>query len=302
MALIDNIVPLAKNLFWIKAPGKGKYPYCNGFLITGKQNLLIDAGVGDEMIAEIDSRKRIDTLLISHSHPDHMLQWHLLKDRHVMMPAETPDLVTDISQLALRFTGSQANAVLWIKRVRDVLGLQPLRAPDSRFSDGEIIDLGGARLMAIHAPGHLNDHYCFLYENSVLLTTDIDFDSFGPWYGNPESDIDRFKQSIAKVRNLKFDLVCSSHKPPIIGKEAQQAFDDYLAVFDQRKQQIMELCNGRRTFEDIVAESPFYRNKMPDRNMQKIFEGRMIQNNLDILISEELVECTNNMYSQINRN
>lgn len=302
MALTDNIIPLAKDLFWIKAPGKGKYPYCNGFLITGKQNLLIDAGIGEEMIKEVDSLKRIDILLISHSHPDHMLRWHLLKDRHIMMPTETPEFVTDFSKLALRFTGSEEGAVHWIKRVKEVLKLEPLRLPDSQFGDGDAIDLGGAVLKAIHAPGHLNDHYCFYFQNSVLLTTDIDFDSFGPWYGNPESDINLFKQSIQKVREYDFDLVCSSHKPPIPAREADHTFDNYLAIFDQRKQQIIDLFDGSKSFEELLTASPFYRNKMPDKNLQKVFEGRMIQKNIDLLCEEGEIESRGSVFTRIDRN
>lgn len=298
MALTDNIVPLAKDLFWIKAPGKGKYPYCNGFLITGRQTLLIDAGMGEEMIKEIDSFKRIDFLLISHSHPDHMLRWNLLKDRHIMMPAETPEYVTDFSKLALRFTGSEEYSIHWIKRVKEVLNLEPLRLPDSRFADGDIIDLGGPSLKAIHAPGHLDDHYCFFFQNSVLLTTDIDFDSFGPWYGNPESDIELFKQSIGKVREYPYDLVCSSHKPPIPAKDADQAFDSYLAIFEQRKEEIFDLINDSISFADLLAASPFYRHKMPDKNLQFVFEGRMIQKNLDLLVAEGRIKCEGDVYSK----
>jgi glyoxylase-like metal-dependent hydrolase (beta-lactamase superfamily II) len=302
MELTDNIVPLVKNLFWIKAPGKGKYPYCNGFLLTGKQNLLIDAGIGEAMIKEIDAVKRIDILLISHSHPDHMLRWHLLRDRHMMMPAETPEMVTDFSRLAFRFTGSEEYAFHWIKRVKEDLELETLRLPDSRFADGDIIDLGGPKCKAIHTPGHLNDHYCFLFQDSVLLTMDIDFDSFGPWYGNPESDIVMFKQSIHKIRQVSFDLVCSSHKPPISAKAAPQAFDDYLAIFEQRKQQILDLCDRPKSFDDLLTASPFYRNKMPDKNLQKVFEGWMIQKNLDLLVSERIIDYKKGVYQRNNRN
>ncbi len=131
MVPIDNIIALAKDLFWVKAPGKGKYPYCNGFLITGSQNLLIDAGIGEEMI-----------------------------------------------------------------------------------------------------------------------------------------------------------------------KDANQAFDDYLAIFEQRKQQILDLFDGPKSFADLVAASPFYRNKMPDKNLQFVFEGRMIQKNLDLLSAEGRIKSEGGVYDR----
>lgn len=295
----DSIVPLAKNLFWLKAPGRGKFPYCNGFLITGKETVMIDAGLGEKAIREIDSRKRIDRLVISHSHSDHILRWHLLKDRHLMLPKETPDEIGDLLQLGIRFTGTEEKGRLWREKVADGCGLKPMRPPDSRFSDGDLIDCGGITLQAIHAPGHLNDHYCFLVQESgILLTTDIDFDSFGPWYGNPESDIDLFKQSARKVQEYPFEWVCSSHKAPIAKKDAQQAFASYLAVFDRQQQLILEQCRIPQTVAAMVEHSPIYLNKMPIRSVQMIIEENIIRKILVQLTRQGLVEDKNGLYIQ----
>jgi glyoxylase-like metal-dependent hydrolase (beta-lactamase superfamily II) len=297
----DSIIPLAENLFWLKAPGRGKFPYCNGFLITGTETVMIDAGLGEKRIREIDSRQRIDRLVISHSHPDHILRWHLLKDRHLMMPQETPDEIGDLLQLGIRFTGTEEKGRQWREKVADGCGLKPMRLPDSRFSDGDLIDFGGIKLQAIHAPGHLNDHYCFFVPDSgILLSTDIDFDSFGPWYGNPESDIDLFKQSVQKVREYPFEWVCSSHKSPISKKDAQQAFDDYLAIFDRQQQLILDQCSEPKTVTTMVENSPIYHNKMPDRLVQMIFEENIIRKILTQLSRQGLVEEKNGIYTLAN--
>lgn len=296
MALTDNLVPMAKNLFWVKAPGKGRFPYCNGFLITGAQTVLIDAGMGEEIIREIDNFQRIDFLLISHSHPDHVLYWHLLQDRHIMMPQETPDGITDLLELGLRFTGSEEKAVHWKKRIGDGFGLQALREPDARYSDEQVFDFGGVRIKAIHAPGHLEDHYCFLVDDSVLLTTDIDFDSFGPWYGNPECDIKQFKESIQKVRTIPCNLVCSSHRPPIASADSQQAFDEYLAHFDRQQKAVLDLCEQPISLDELVNKSPIYWDKLPDKNVQKIFETNIVQKILDQAAEAGLVKEDNGLW------
>ena len=91
------------------------------------------------------------------------------------------------------------------------LGIHPLRRPDRRFDDGEILDFGSIQLQAIHAPGHLDDHYCFLEVTSgTLFSIDIDFTGFGPWYGNPEGDIRQFRNSVLMLRNLPFNRICAS--------------------------------------------------------------------------------------------
>jgi len=299
----DKIIPIAENLFWIKPPGKGKFPFCNGFLITGNETVLIDAGIGEQMIKTIDAQKRIDSLVISHSHPDHFFHWYLLKDRHIFMPRETPDVIQDLMQLARRLTKTEENAIHWKKRIGDVLGVRALRLPDSRFEDGDIIDFGEIKLEAIHAPGHLDDHYCFLVRDAgILLTTDIDFDSFGPWYGNPESNIALFKQSIEKVRRYPFEMVISSHKPPIKKEDAQQAFDAYLAIFDRQQKLILDQCVQPKSVLEMVKNSPIYHNKLDDIKIQRIFEERMIRKILADLSDAGLIEQSGEIFSCVKTN
>ncbi len=296
----DNLVPLADNLFWVKAPRKGKYPFCNGFLLTGKETVLIDAGIGKEGIKKIDAQFGIDCLLISHSHPDHVMFWHHLSDRRIIMPKETPDAICDLISLGERFTGSLEKAQHWKSRVSDGFGLKVMRLPDERYADGEFVGNDKVQLQAIHAPGHLDDHYCFFHQNSgLLLTTDIDFDSFGPWYGNPESTIDLFKKSIQKVRSFPFRTVCSSHKPPFNREDGEAAFAKYVANFDRQKNRVLDLCTRPQTLQQMVKASPFYRNLLPDKKIQDIFEEQLIQKNLDLLEAEGSIRLDNDRFCRV---
>lgn len=277
----QSLVELAPNFFWIKAPGNGRFPFCNGFLLTGPETMLIDAGIGRELIGEIDQLKKIDILLISHSHVDHMMCWDALSDRQILMPKETPDSITDLSALGIRFTQTEENAYYWQERITRDFKFRPMRLPDGRFSNADVLEVGDLRLQAIHAPGHLSDHYCFLEQkNGILLTTDIDFTSFGPWYGNPESSMEQFKANIDLVRNLPHQIACSSHKEPIKSDFSQQAFDVYLAIFDRNEKLIFDLCQRPKSLDELVEVSPFYRNKMFPRKLQNIFERNMIANTL----------------------
>jgi hypothetical protein len=45
-----------------------------------------------------------------------------------------------------------------------------------------------------------------------------------PLYGNPEGDIDRFRNSVLMLRNLPFSRICTSHKPPIARVEADGVY------------------------------------------------------------------------------
>lgn len=290
---------LADNFFFIQGQDNGRFPSCHGFLLTNKETVLIDAGIGEEKLREIDRRQRIDILIISHSHPDHIRYWHLLEDRFILMPRETPDSVTDIQLLAERFTDSDEGAEHWARLARERFGVRPMRLPDERFEDGQMLKLAGAEIEAVRAPGHLDDHYCFFeHKTGTLLSTDIDFTSFGPWYGNPESDVEVFRQSVEKVMKLPYRRVCSSHKPPVEG-DATDKFQAFLNAFDRQKRVVLEMCEKQATFQEMVEASPYFRNGLPDRVVQHVFERAMISKNLALLIRDGLVEETAGHYRRV---
>lgn len=285
-----DVSRLSDTILAIEGPKGGRFPYCNSFLITGHVTVLIDAGIGEEKIREIDAHRRIDILVISHSHPDHILAWQALSDRKLMLPRQTPDSVTDLTAFGQRLTGAADKGAYWEKVVGGGMELTALRKPNGRFGHKTVLKMGDARLEAIHAPGHLDDHYCFFERDSgTLLTTDIDFSGFGPWYGNPESDLATFEESVRQVMALPYRVVASSHRPPIRG-DATEAFEAFLDGFRRHRDTILALCSPPRSLQQMVALSPFYRNRMPDKVLQRIFEEPMIRKNLDRLIAEGRVQ------------
>jgi len=283
----DDFIKLGNNFYFIQAPGRGLFPFCNCFLLTGKETILVDAGLSEKQIKSIDEEVRIDRLVVTHSHPDHILRWHLLSDRILMFPQETPDCINDLQLLGERFTGTVAGGTDWKHMIGDGLGFQPVRKPDVLFCDGDIIDAGeGLQLQAIHAPGHIDDHYCFFEKSTeTLITTDIDFTSFGPWYANPESSIDVFRESIEKVMMIPHRQVCTSHKLPIF-KNAVKNFELFLEGFSRHRKLILDLCERGMSIQEMIDESPFYRDRMDDKKIQYIFEWALIRKNLDVLLKE----------------
>ncbi len=277
---------LTDTVSFVYGENKGRFPSSHGLLLTGRQTALIDAGVGQDRIRALDEERRIDVLIITHSHPDHIRYWHVLKDRTILMPAETPDSITDLRDLGARFTGKPEDAAVWADLVGNTFGVRPMRLPDERFEDGGIIDLGGVELEAIAARGHTDDHYCFFDRISgTLFSTDIDFSSFGPWYGNPESDIITFRRSVERIMKRSYERVCTSHKPPIEG-DATAEFEAFLAAFDRQKETVLNLCRQGVGLNRMLEISPFFRNGLPDKVVQGVFERAMIVKNMDLLVNE----------------
>lgn len=290
---------LAGELYFIQGEWNGRFPACNGFVVRGHETVLIDAGIGFDRIRELDRQVRIDVLVISHAHPDHIRMAYLLNDRHIMMPKESPEEAIDLQLLGERYTGSKHIAEHWAWFVSTSCGVRAVRAPDDRFGDGDILDFGPARLQAVHSPGHVDDHYCFLELTSgTLLTTDIDLTWFGPWYGNPESDIERFEASVHNVMSLPCSRVCSSHRRPIEG-HATEELRTFLDGFERQRQAVLDLCRRPTTLDDIAAASPFYGNALPDKVLQRLFEYNMSKKILALLMRDGLVEESGGRYRWI---
>ena len=295
----NNIIELATDLYVINGDNKARFPFCNAFLICGNETVIIDTGIGNKRLKEIDKMIHIDRVIYSHPHPDHISGFDILKDRHLMLPKETTDAVNDLVKLGKRFTGSQEKGVLWAEFVGQGLGIEPLRDPDSQYSNGDILDLGSVKLEAIHAPGHLNDHYCFFdHKSKTLLTTDIDFSSFGPWYGNPECAIEPFINSIRQIMTLPYQRICSSHKPPMEG-DATEAFVQFLGMFDRQRQLVLRLCEQTITLDQMVEISPFYSNKLKGTMIQDVFEKNMIEKNLKLLVRDGLIVSENGGFRSV---
>ncbi len=298
MNLIDNkqIQRIADNIYLIEAPERGQFPYCHGFLFTGDENILLDAGADEDLILRIDKEIGIDKLLISHTHPDHIRRWQILSHREVLLPAETPRSVFNIDTLGERYVGPGERGARWVEVIGKGLGITALREPDARFCGGDIIENGTSRIEAIHAPGHLDDHYCFFEHNTgTLFSTDIDFTGFGPWYGNPEGKIKPFIESVRRVMNLQYKRVCSSHKPVHEGNAAGR-FEAFLSAFHRQRNEVLASLNSGKTVAELVAVSPFYRNRFFDLKLQGYFEEHMIAENLAILIEEGVVREEGGVY------
>lgn len=281
-----RIIEICDNMYLVEGPDKGRFPNCHSFLFTGEKNILIDAGGDNDFIARLDNELGIDSLIISHSHPDHICSWHVLNHRKLIVPAEMPDAVFNLNNLGERFTGTRERGIHWVNIIGKIIGIQALRQPDGRFTDGDIFDIGTVQLEAIHTPGHLDDHYCFFeHKTGTLFTVDIDFTRFGPWYGNPEGKIKPFKESIRKIMNLPYNRVCPSHRLPHEG-DASDLFENFLKAFDHQKEKIFSFLGQGKTLDEIAAGSPFYNNRFMDPIIQYAFEENMARKNLELLIEE----------------
>lgn len=158
--------------------------WVNAYLIQGEsRTVLIDCGVdwdpgrerlGTGLAALGVSPSDIDTLIVSHLHPDHVGMAPRLCDEHgwrLLMHAragtlyerynDTPGLIERTRSLAVQ-SGTPGELVEQLAGLGPRPSYMPLlRPPHLCVTDGDVIELGGGRsLEVLHTPGHEQSHIC----------------------------------------------------------------------------------------------------------------------------------------------
>jgi glyoxylase-like metal-dependent hydrolase (beta-lactamase superfamily II) len=232
------------------------------YLVGGDQALTIDSGEDLERyrwmlrgyLAALEHCE-IAQSAVTHYHADHSANLRWLRDEfgatvHVL----------------------DAGRALLADRLPDA-GVVP-------FDDGATIDAGGAKLTALHTPGHSTDSVCyFLADEGVLFTGDTVLGASSTTI----TDLADYMASLERLRALpNLRLLCPGHGPPIENPAAY--IDDYI---EPRERQILNLLEGGavRTSWEIVEAlytdiDPRLR-RAADRNVRTHLdklakEGRMI--------------------------
>jgi glyoxylase-like metal-dependent hydrolase (beta-lactamase superfamily II) len=281
----------------IQGSNRGRSPFSNTVCILDRTRMLMDTGCGHDIIGRLREGVGIDRVILSHSHPDHTSgTWLFSPDAgtDVSVPREGADSISSADRLALRFVG-QDLAQLWKDTYLPVTGFHDFTF-SSQFGNRAEFPLGENRFIALHAPGHLDDHYCMWEpDRKILIGFDIDMSPFGPWYGNPESDIALFRQSLDMIKSLPLEIYISSHARPMKGPHFMKRIAQYEAVFDARDLLVLNAMPPDRPvgLDEIVDRSPIYLvdyTLHPDR-MLRFGEEQMVEKHLLGMASRGLIEA-----------
>lgn len=117
--------------------------------------------------------------------------------------------------------------------------------PTRVLSDGDVIDLGGRCIKALHTPGHSPGHLCFWEaDTGYLFTGDLVYkDVLFAYY--PSTDPEAYLASLEKVAALPVQKVLPAHHSLDIQPEILGCMRD---AFRQLKAE-GKLCHGSGTFD-----------------------------------------------------
>lgn len=246
----------------------GKYPDGNQVVVRGRDTLVaFDTPlVANRLGPELDA---VELVILGHAHEDHQAGLGRLRKARVVAPHADLPAVRSWEGLARHYGYSAPVLAAMKEKVERDFFYVP--RPDAEgYADGATWDLGGARVRAIHMPGHTAGHSVLLVEpEGIAFIGDIDLSGFGPYYGDACSDLGAFRETLKRVADVPARAWITSHHKGVITGRAQ--FLQLLAAFAQkieaREHAIAEhLRAAPRSLDELVAHRFLY-----PKGFQEIF-------------------------------
>jgi glyoxylase-like metal-dependent hydrolase (beta-lactamase superfamily II) len=191
----------------------------NTYLVGGQRTLIcIDPGPDDEahleaILAAASARSaRIETIVLTHSHPDHR-------------------------PLAARLAARTGATVRCFDPSAGDENAEVMR-------DGDVVHADGIALVAVHTPGHTRDHLCFHHEASRALYTGDHLLSGTTTVIHPgEGDMAEYMDSLRRVRELAPTTVYPGHGERV--DDAAALIDEYITHREEREAQVLVAARAR---------------------------------------------------------
>lgn len=214
-------------------PGVMTGPGTNTYIVGTFPTFVIDPAVDDAayLDAVLTVAGSVQAVLITHRHPDHVGGVRAVVER-TGAPVRA-------------FGNADAGGV----------AVEPL-------SDGEVLEVPGARLATIHAPGHASDHVCFLLQAgegapaaqpATLFAGDNVLGEGTAVIAPPDGNMADYLATLERLRSLPIDRIYPGHFRPLDGGIA--VIDDYIAHRRKREALILAALEEPATTEEIVARA-----------------------------------------------
>jgi len=270
-----------------------KFPHCNSLLIEEEIVALVDTGIGRKQLERILKETKIDVLINTHTHPDHVAGNSLVSkttSAEIYVPEQEEGNTLSLERMKSRL-GVLGKYVepSWDKVVKGVMGFRESER-EITYGEGHLFDFGKTRMEAIYTPGHSPGHFCFLLRGEELLfSSDLGLDSFGPWYGYLNSSLPDYLHTIEKVKKIGIKRALSSHTDGI-DDDLRKGLDRCLEIIGMREERIMELLKkGEKRERYLARYGIIYHNLNnfhgPMREFLTFFEENMIREHLNILVN-----------------
>ncbi len=154
--------------------------------------LLIDPGAEPERVAEAVGARRVDAVLLTHGHFDHMLHARHWLDRGAKLYVHAQD--------AQALRSPQRN-------LSHVINLSlSLPEADVTLAEGDVVREAGLELTVLHTPGHTPGGVCY-HADGVLFSGDTLFYRTHGRTDLPGGDAKEMESSLSRLMKLPGETI-----------------------------------------------------------------------------------------------
>ena len=128
--------------------------------------------------------------------------------------------------------------------------------PSHPITHDELLQFGENCVRAIHTPGHVDNHFCFLLEGEgILLAGDHIMNGSTVVIVPPQGDMKRYIESLELLQRYQFDAIAPGH-----GELIEQPRDVIDALIKHRKTRERKVYDamqalGKGTLDDLVVRA-----------------------------------------------
>lgn len=282
-------IPGARELFpdvWL-LPGRTDSTdlSASSLLFLQREPLLVDAGMAIETATALRASGLVARLHLTHMHLDHRSRQDWFVTENVSCPdIERPAFVDwDAFLTASGFANAGGFDFHAWRKARFHVDLVPgIRG----LADGDRISVDELDARVLALPGHTHGHSgLWLPDLRAALVTDYDMEPFGPWYGNPVSDLDAYVATLeALLKRDDIDWFVTSHQRGMLDRETfREEGRRYLDMIESRTMRLVELLDVNRPsrVRELLGKGVFYSTHAFGRNpVFALFENQMTRKHL----------------------
>ncbi len=275
----------------------GKHPDGNQVLVRGRDAV---AAFDTPLVANRigPAFEAADMVILGHAHEDHMAGLHRVPRTRVFAPLQDLAAVQSWDGMALHYGYRAQTLTRWRAKIQREFHY--VARPDAiGYGDGQVWDLGGVQVRAVHMPGHTAGHSVLLVEpEGVAFIGDIDLTGFGPYYGDGCSSLAQFRRTLARIADLPARVWVTFHHRGVITERARflALLTAYAEKIDRRGEAILAaLAEQPRSLEALVAQRFLYPPHYEDLYIDDA-ERKTLTEHLDELIAAGRVEEKDGIY------
>lgn len=234
--MIQQIDPSIKILFTDEG-----FLYSNSLLIEDKKTVLVEGAAGS--IFNSISTESVEDVFLTHHHLDHINGLDLFPGATVHIQQIEAEALhqpekTTATELwdELMPDSPDRHAHLFAEMEEKAFRKWPR---DDIFTGEPVYDLGTFSLQALVTPGHTAGHTSwFIPERGLLFSGDICLTKVGPWYGDKDTTIDEFIESVNRIIELKPERLVTGHNPAVISENITEELNHYVNRIHKREERI----------------------------------------------------------------